>query len=163
MNRYTLFLLFSVLLIFVFVSALWTLLELAGSPEKIPEKLAQALTRPNARAFSMSYIMLQGMGIMPFQLVNAGSLFFIGLYRTLFNLTPRDVEALYAPPAINYGMVYPPAILVFIVTLVYSVLSPLILVFGAIYFAFACMFTSRHLPHLRFHYQSKLRKPFFDC
>jgi hypothetical protein len=35
-------------------------------------------------------------------------------------------------------MVYPPAIVVFIMTLVYAVMSPLILVFGAIYFANAC-------------------------
>jgi hypothetical protein len=49
-----------------------------------------------------------------------------------------DYAALYEPVSINYGMVYPPAILVFIMTLVYAVMSPLILVFGAIYFAAAC-------------------------
>lgn len=125
------------LLIFLLANTIWSLLDLAGSPQTIPERLAKSLTQYNARAFSMSYVMLQGIGIMPFQLVNIGSLFFICVYRALFNLTPRELDALYAPPAINYGMIYPPAILIFIVTLVYSVLSPLILLFGAVYFGFA--------------------------
>jgi hypothetical protein len=38
---------------------------------------------------------------------------------------------------INYGYVYPQAILVFVVTLLYSVVQPLILIFGAIYFGVA--------------------------
>lgn len=61
---------------------------------QIPQKLAAALTQNNARAFSTSYVMLSGMGIMPFQLVNFGQLFFIGLYRALFNLTPRGASTL---------------------------------------------------------------------
>jgi hypothetical protein len=36
---------------------------------------------------------------------------------------------------INYGVVYPQAILMFVITLLYSVVQPLILIFGAIYFA----------------------------
>ena len=38
---------------------------------------------------------------------------------------------------INYGIVYPQAILVFVITLLYSVIQPLILVFGALYFGVA--------------------------
>lgn len=39
---------------------------------------------------------------------------------------------------LNYGWVYPQALLIFTITLVYSVVSPLILIFGAIYFGVAC-------------------------
>lgn len=35
---------------------------------------------------------------------------------------------------INYGVVYPQAILVFVVTLLYSIIQPVILIFGALYF-----------------------------
>ena len=35
---------------------------------------------------------------------------------------------------INYGVVYPQAILVFVVTMLYSVIQPIILFFGALYF-----------------------------
>ena len=38
---------------------------------------------------------------------------------------------------INYGVVYPQAILVFVITLLYSVIQPLILIFGAVYFGMA--------------------------
>jgi len=38
---------------------------------------------------------------------------------------------------INYGVVYPQAILIFVMTLLYSVSQPLILIFGAIYFGVA--------------------------
>jgi len=43
-----------------------------------------------------------------------------------------------APPMLNYGWVYPQNLLIFTITLVYSVVSPLILVFGATYFGVAC-------------------------
>lgn len=38
---------------------------------------------------------------------------------------------------INYGVVYPQAILMFVITLLYSVVQPLIVVFGAFYFGIA--------------------------
>jgi hypothetical protein len=38
---------------------------------------------------------------------------------------------------INYGVVYPQAILIFVVTILYSVVQPLIVIFGAIYFGVA--------------------------
>jgi len=38
---------------------------------------------------------------------------------------------------INYGVVYPQAILIFVITLLYSISQPLILIFGAIYFGVA--------------------------
>ena len=51
--------------------------------------------------------------------------------------TCTDYAELNAPPMINYGIVYPQAILVFVITLLYSVIQPLILVFGTIYFGVA--------------------------
>lgn len=35
---------------------------------------------------------------------------------------------------INYGVVYPQAILMFTITMLYSVVQPLIVIFGAVYF-----------------------------
>jgi len=45
-----------------------------------------------------------------------------------------DFAELNAPPMINYGTVYPQAILIFVVTLLYSIIQPIILIFGAAYF-----------------------------
>jgi len=91
---------------------------------------------------------------MPLQLLNLGVIvprvFFL-LFRTR---TPRgkclcfpqlrvlmmrmiDFAELNAPPMINYGVVYPQAILMFVITMLYSVVYPLIVIFGAIYFGMA--------------------------
>jgi len=48
-----------------------------------------------------------------------------------------DYAELNAPPMINYGVVYPQAILMFVITMLYSVVQPLIVIFGAIYFGVA--------------------------
>jgi hypothetical protein len=48
-----------------------------------------------------------------------------------------DYAELNAPPMINYGAVYPLAILVFVITIIYSIIQPLILIFGAVYFGMA--------------------------
>lgn len=45
-----------------------------------------------------------------------------------------DFAELNAPPMINYGVVYPQSILIFVVTMLYSVIQPIILIFGALYF-----------------------------
>lgn len=48
-----------------------------------------------------------------------------------------DYAEVNAPPMINYGTVYPQSILIFVITLLYSIIQPLILFFGAAYFGIA--------------------------
>jgi len=74
---------------------------------------------------------------MPLQLLNLGTIIPRVIYRIFWTRTPRDFAELNAPPMINYGAVYPQAILVFVVTLMYSIIQPLILIFGAVYFGIA--------------------------
>jgi hypothetical protein len=91
---------------------------------------------------------------MPLQLLNLGVIFPRMIYRMFITRTPRgkrtctlfspfnscswlDFAELNAPPMINYGVVYPQAILIFVITLLYSVIQPLILIFGAVYFGSA--------------------------
>ncbi|KAK7686413.1 hypothetical protein QCA50_010637 [Cerrena zonata] len=135
LKKYFLFLLTSVVFIFLVVSTYWQLVrDFANSPAKIPEKLAEALQVGRARHFFLSYVMLQGIGIMPLQLLNLGVLIPRMFYRLFITRTPRDFAELNAPPMINYGVVYPQAILIFVITLLYSVIQPLIVIFGAVYF-----------------------------
>lgn len=89
---------------------------------------------------------------MPLQLLNLGPLSTLGWSRATACKTPRgetlgspwdvaeaaEYAEANAPPMLNYGWVYPQALLVFTLTLVFSVVSPLILVFGAIYFGVGC-------------------------
>lgn len=101
--RYHLLLLLTVFFTFLFASSYWILVS--DAPMKIPEKLATALQAENARAFFVSYAMLQGtsllisidhsieadglaLGLMFLQLLNLGPLFYLGWMR-LFAKTPR--------------------------------------------------------------------------
>ncbi|KAI0093708.1 DUF221-domain-containing protein [Irpex rosettiformis] len=139
LKKYFLYLLVNVVFIFLFASTYWQLVrDLANSPAKIPEKLAAALQKGNARHFFVSYIILQvGIGLMPLQLLNLGVIIPRMFYRMFITRTPRDFAELNAPPMINYGVVYPQAILIFTMTLLYSIIQPLILIFGAVYFGVA--------------------------
>jgi calcium permeable stress-gated cation channel len=58
------------------------------------------------------------------------------LQRVVFARTPRDFAEASTPPFINYGQELPPVILIFVIVLVYSSLTPIILAFGTIYFLF---------------------------
>ena len=71
---------------------------------------------------------------MPLQLLQLGVVIPRLFYRAFITRTPRDHASLNAPPEINYGTIYPQAILIHVIVLTYSVISPLILVFGTIYF-----------------------------
>ncbi|KAF7977536.1 hypothetical protein HWV62_3310 [Athelia sp. TMB] len=138
--QYHLFLLFNVVFVFLLASTYWQLIrDLANSPAKIPEKLAEALYQGRARHFFLSYVILQGLGIMPVQLLNLGTIIPRIIMRMFFTRTPRDFAELNAPPMINYGVVYPQAILVWTIVMLYSVVQPLIVIFGAIYFGMAYM------------------------
>ncbi|KIJ64119.1 hypothetical protein HYDPIDRAFT_112659 [Hydnomerulius pinastri MD-312] len=138
LRKYFLFLLVNVVFIFLLASTYWQLVrDLANSPAKIPEKLAEALQKGRAKHFFLSYVILQGFGIMPLQLLNLGVLIPRMVFRMFWTRTPRDFAELNAPPMINYGVVYPQAILIFVITMLYSVVQPLIVIFGAIYFGVA--------------------------
>ncbi|KDQ10670.1 hypothetical protein BOTBODRAFT_35986 [Botryobasidium botryosum FD-172 SS1] len=138
LKKYFLFLLVNVVGIFLLASTYWALVrDLANSPAKIPEKLAMALKRGSAKHFFLSYVVFQGLGVMPLQLLNLGVLVPRMFYRMFITRTPRDFAELNAPPMVNYGAVYPQAILVFVITLIYSIIQPLILIFGAVYFGVA--------------------------
>lgn len=81
--------------------------------------------------------MLQGIGLMPVQLVQLAVIIPNAFYRLFLTRTPREYAELNAPPVLNLGYVYPQALLLFLICLTYSIITPLILVFGAIYFGMA--------------------------
>lgn len=94
---------------------------------------------------------------MPLQLLNLGVILPRLFFRVFLTRTPRgefistiayrvgsfhllgipDFAELNAPPMINYGVVYPQAILMFVIIMLYSVVQPLIVIFGAVYFGIA--------------------------
>ncbi|KHN98956.1 uncharacterized protein MAM_03418 [Metarhizium album ARSEF 1941] len=86
--------------------------------------------------FYTSFIILQGIGLMPFRILEVGSVFLFPISRWLSS-TPRDFAELQQPPKFQYGFYLPTALLVFNLCVIYSVLlnGEIILIFGTIYFA----------------------------
>ena len=114
--------------------------------------LAESLGR--LAPFYVNFIVLQGLGLFPFRLLEFGPIFMypIGLMSaktprgivipkaaTFILLTSTlDYAELVQPPVFSYGFFLPQTLLIFIICIVYSVLpkSELMTLFGLIYFLF---------------------------
>ena len=68
-----------------------------------------------------------------------GSLIIRGYTHLFCCKTPRDYATNRAPWSFNYGTGYPPPLLIFIIVLEYSTISPMVLLFGTIYFCITYM------------------------
>ncbi|SJX63584.1 uncharacterized protein (N-terminal fragment), partial [Sporisorium reilianum f. sp. reilianum] len=136
LKKYYLFLMVSVVFIFLIATTAWGVLqELAENPMRVIDKLAASL--PKARFFSLSYVILQGIALQPLQLLQLPTLILRGFYRLFLTRTPREFAELNAPPTLAMGNVYPQALLIFTLCILYSIVSPLIVLFGTVYFGIA--------------------------
>jgi len=133
---FTFFNVFLVLTVFGTAASFWPVLqESLQDTTKIAYQLAQSLEV--LAKFYINFILLQGIGLLPFRLLEFGS---VTLYPiTLMGAkTPRDYAELVQPPIFKYGFYLPSALLVYILCIVYSILPAgyLVLLFGLIYFVF---------------------------
>ncbi|RFU31345.1 hypothetical protein B7463_g4994, partial [Scytalidium lignicola] len=133
---FTFFNVFLVFTVFGAASQFWTVFqESLRDATKIAYRLAQAIQ--SLAVFYTNFILLQGIGLMPFRLLEFGS---VSLYPfvLMFSKTPRDYAELAQPPLFKYGFYLPTAILIYILCIVYSVLPAgyMVLFFGLVYFAF---------------------------
>ncbi|KAK0748396.1 hypothetical protein B0T21DRAFT_406918 [Apiosordaria backusii] len=87
--------------------------------------------------FYTCFIMLQGLGLFPFRLLQFGSVSLYPINR-MGAKTPRDFAQIMQPPMFYYGFYLPTALLVFILCLVYSALPNgyQVLGLGLVYFSF---------------------------
>ena len=85
--------------------------------------------------FYVDLIILQGIGLFPFRLLEFGAVAMYPIW-LVGAKTPRDYAELVQPPVFNYGYFLPQTILVFIICIVYSVLdgSWLVLLSGLLFF-----------------------------
>ncbi|KIX93864.1 uncharacterized protein Z520_10489 [Fonsecaea multimorphosa CBS 102226] len=85
--------------------------------------------------FYVNLIVLQGLGLLPFRLLELGSVALYPFY-LISAKTPRDYAELSQPPIFSYGFYLPQTMLIFIICIVYSVLpaSWMITLFGLVYF-----------------------------
>ncbi|KAI8581589.1 hypothetical protein K450DRAFT_232048 [Umbelopsis ramanniana AG] len=133
LSKYFFFLLLNVLLVFTFFSSLGkTIQSIIMNPSSVANLLASSL--PQVAPFFVNYVILKGIMLTPLELLLIGSIFVRGFNYLFLCKTPRDYAEARAPPTFSYGWSYPNSLLVFVIVMVYSTISPLILLFGMTYF-----------------------------
>jgi hypothetical protein len=122
----------------------WSVLQdFLKDTSKIPRAIAADVE--DLSVFYINFIMLQGIGLMPFRILEVGSVFLFPINRFLAQ-TPRDYAALKKPPVFQYGFYLPTSLLIFNLCVIYSVLrwGFAILLFGTLYFSIG-YFTFKHM------------------
>ncbi|CAH6719047.1 calcium permeable stress-gated cation channel 1 [[Candida] jaroonii] len=119
---------------------------------KIAYQLAQSLR--DLSLFYVDLIILQAIGIFPYKLLLLGNLLKFTFGSLLWCKTPRDYIKLYKPPVFNFGLQLPQPMLIFIIVIIYSVISTKILTAGLIYFIigyfvfkYQLLYACVHPPH----------------
>lgn len=131
---FTFFNIFLVFTVFGTAAQIWTVLKSSfRDTTYIARQLAQRIQ--NLNVFYLNFIMLQGLGLFPFRLLEFGAVSLYPINR-LGAKTPRDFSQVVAPPIFSYGFYLPTALLIFILCLVYSVLPRgyIVLAVGLVYF-----------------------------
>ncbi|KAK6509101.1 hypothetical protein TWF481_003864 [Arthrobotrys musiformis] len=130
---FTFFNLFLIFTVFGTVSDMYNVLkDSLKDSTTIAYRLAKSLG--SFAPFYTNLIVLQGIGMFPFRLLQFGT---VALYVASRPRTPRDHAELNSPPAFQYGFFLPQPILVLILCIVYSLLEAgtVMLGFGLIYFS----------------------------
>lgn len=131
-------------LIFTVAGAALDIWQYLKDTTSIAYKLASSLKK--WALFYVDLIVLQGIGMFPFRLLEFGNLVRFGFERPITH-TPREFRSLYTPPVFNFGLNLPQPILILIITLLYSVfdvMSSKILAAGTAYFVLG-YFTYKYL------------------
>ncbi|ODV95333.1 hypothetical protein PACTADRAFT_42130 [Pachysolen tannophilus NRRL Y-2460] len=149
---YIFFNLFLVFTLFGTWSNYWALLS---DTTKIAYLLASSIK--TLSLFYVDLILLQGLTMFPFKLLQIDELFLI-TWKYLIrrkHQTPREYrDLIYKPSIFDFGLILPQHILIFIITLIYSVISTKIVVSGLIYFVagfytykYQLIYSMIHLRH----------------
>ncbi|KAH6575142.1 hypothetical protein BASA50_005313 [Batrachochytrium salamandrivorans] len=157
LTKYFFYQLWNILFVTVFARTL--VYEIIPNPQKVIELLGQMV--PKASTTLVNYVILQAAAVYPAQLLLAAPLIvtWISRFSPWSRNTPRQISDAYYPSiltCINYGIVYPGPIMIFVIGVVYAPISPLILPFCTLFFAmgyfiFKYLLMYVHLPR----YESK--------
>lgn len=131
---FTFFNIFLVFTVFGTATKIWIVLKNSFHDTiYIARQLATQIQTLNV--FYLNFIMLQGLGLFPFRLLEFGAVSLYPINR-LGAKTPRDFSRVVDPPTFSYGFYLPTALLIFILCLVYSVLPRgyIVLAVGLVYF-----------------------------
>lgn len=156
---YTFFNLFLVFTIAGSASNFWSYFT---DTRKIAFQLAQSIKKLSL--FYTDLIVLQALGIFPYKLLQAGDIFIISFYNMLHfcklkTIKPLELRYLYYTPKIfDFGLILPQHILIFMITLIYSVISTKLLACGLLYFIIGYFVYKYQLVYSMIHPQNSTGK-----
>ncbi|KAI8825638.1 uncharacterized protein EV422DRAFT_134538 [Fimicolochytrium jonesii] len=133
MSKYFFFLLFNIFFVF---SVAQTIIQVAAEFLRNPISIVNLTVSllPSAASFYITYIILNLM-MFPLELLRPGVMLLQFIGRWVCQ-TPRDFHGLsILSSSLNYGMLYPIHVLIFVIVICYSTIAPIILVPGSLYFA----------------------------
>lgn len=114
------FIFFNYFVVILVASSGYTLLSIAElDTSKIPQLLASIL--PGQGQFYNNLIVLQGLGMFPFRLLQIGTVTLYPLYKAGCK-TPRDFSELDKGPTFNYAFYLPQPLFVFVICTIYSIM-----------------------------------------
>lgn len=130
---------FNFFLVFIITGTIWDYFSFIRDTAKIPYQLASSLKKKSL--FYIDLILLQGLGMFPIRLLQFGDVVFLNIFGKILFLkdlilkTPRDYRFYYfTPPVFDFGIQLPQHILIFIIIVIYSVVSTKIVTSGLVYF-----------------------------
>lgn len=124
---------FNLFLIFTLAGTASNVWALLGDTTKIAFELANSLK--TLSLFYVDLILLQGLGMFPFKLLQVGDVGLEIFSKLFYCHTARDYRTLYyTPPVFDFGIILPQHILILIITMIYSVTSTKIVTAGLVYF-----------------------------
>ncbi|KAI9346027.1 hypothetical protein DFJ73DRAFT_485148 [Zopfochytrium polystomum] len=146
LSYYFFFLIFNTLLVFTLSSTVWNIIgNFFRDPVSIFSLLAATL--PSGATFFINYIIINTM-FFPIELLRPGMLIY-SAFKRWTHKTPREIhEENLSTSYLNFGMLYPLHILIFIIVLLYSVVAPLILIPGTIYFGLGLLIYRNQLLYV---------------
>jgi len=138
--------------IYVTVTAgsLWDSVEkIIDQPTSSLDILGRAL--PQVVGYFISLLLTKLMAGLPIVLLRGGALFRFQFLRWTFSedkLTQRELDEVYRRQELWYGWEYPTQLLVIVICFTYSVISPIILPIGSVYFFCALLVYKKQVLHV---------------
>ncbi|CDR41913.1 CYFA0S08e01486g1_1 [Cyberlindnera fabianii] len=127
------YLFFNLFLIFTLAGTATNVWALFSDTTKVAYELANSLK--TLSLFYVDLILLQGLGMFPFRLLQVGDVLLEIFQRFFYCRTARDFRKLYyVPPIFDFSLILPQHILIMIITMSYSIMSTKIVTAGLVYF-----------------------------
>ena len=114
--------------------------EILDHPSSVFETLGNTL--PTVVGYFISLLITKILAGLPMVILRVGALSRFLFLRLLYKekyLTQRELNEVYRVQPLNYGWDYPTQLLVIVICFTYACISPIILIFGSMYFIGALM------------------------